>query len=163
VDYAYSIFVFIKYTPSYLGGADLFFCMMNLIAMIQLIQQLKGYFQLNPILALSLAITIFSFMGIPPLIGFFAKQLVLSAALQGGFYFLALVGILTSVIGAVYYLAILKAVFFDQPDYKPSPQGNSFYDPHHGVSGVSVLSSSLTTPISVLTLMILLFIIYPEL
>jgi NADH-ubiquinone oxidoreductase chain 2 len=131
---------------------------------IQLIQQLKGYFQLNPILALSLAITIFSFMGIPPLIGFFAKQLVLSAALQGGFYFLALVGILTSVIGAVYYLAILKAVFFDQPDYKPSPQGNSsFYDPHHGVSGVSCLSSSLTTPISVLTLMILLFIIYPEL
>jgi NADH-ubiquinone oxidoreductase chain 2 len=123
---------------------------------IQLIQQLKGYFQLNPILALSLAITIFSFMGIPPLIGFFAKQLVLSAALQGGFYFLALVGILTSVIGAVYYLAILKAVFFDQPDYKPSPQGNSsFYDPHHGVSGVSCLSSSLTTPISVLTLMIL--------
>ena len=139
--------------------------MMNLIAMIQLIGQLKGYFHLNPVLALSLAITIFSFMGIPPLIGFFAKQLVLSAALQGGFYFLALVGILTSVIGAVYYLAILKAVFFEQPDYKPSPLGNcsSLTNSYGGVSGISCLSSSLTTPISVLTLMILLFIEYPEL
>lgn len=147
---------------------------------IQLIQQLKGYFHLNPVLALSLAITIFSFMGIPPLIGFFAKQLVLSAALQGGFYFLALVGILTSVIGAVYYLAILKAVFFEQPDYKPSPLGNcssALTNSYGGVSSkqlaalnscaprknISCLSSSLTTPISVLTLMILLFIEYPEL
>jgi hypothetical protein len=69
---------------------------------IQLISQMQGYFYINPVLALSLTITIFSFVGIPPLIGFFAKQMVLSAALDSGYVFLALVGILTSVISAVY-------------------------------------------------------------
>ena len=85
---------------------------------IQLISQLKGYFYINPVLALSLAITIFSFAGIPPLIGFFAKQMVLSAALDNGYIFLALVAILTSVISAVYYLNIIKQIFFDKPEYK---------------------------------------------
>ncbi|CAG8962411.1 hypothetical protein HYFRA_00013648 [Hymenoscyphus fraxineus] len=85
---------------------------------IQLISQLKGYFYINPVLALSLTITIFSFVGIPPLIGFFAKQMVLSAALDSGYVFMALVAILTSVISAVYYLNIIKQVFFDQPDYQ---------------------------------------------
>ncbi|MCT9038888.1 proton-conducting transporter membrane subunit, partial [Enterobacter cloacae] len=65
---------------------------------IQLINQLKGYFFINPLLALSLAITIFSFAGIPPLVGFFAKQMVLSAAIDQGYIFLSLVAILTSVI-----------------------------------------------------------------
>src|SRR5438034_6212903 len=85
---------------------------------IQLISQLKGYFFVNPILAMSLAITIFSFIGIPPLIGFFAKQMVLSAALDNGYIFITLIAILTSVIGAVYYLGIIKQVFFDEPEYK---------------------------------------------
>jgi NADH-ubiquinone oxidoreductase chain 2 len=85
---------------------------------IQLVSQLKGYFYINPALALCLTITIFSFVGIPPLIGFFAKQMVLSAALDSGFVFMALVAILTSVISAVYYLNIIKQIFFDQPDYK---------------------------------------------
>ena len=66
---------------------------------IQLISQLKGYFYINPFLALSLAITIFSFVGIPPLVGFFGKQMVLSAALDKGLYFYTLIAILTSVIG----------------------------------------------------------------
>ena len=74
---------------------------------IQLISQIKGYFYINPVLALSLAVTIFSFVGIPPLIGFFAKQMVLSAALDNGYIFLTLVAILTSVISAVYYLNII--------------------------------------------------------
>lgn len=82
---------------------------------IQLITQLKGYFLLNPILALSLAITLFSFVGIPPLIGFFAKQMVLSAALDSGYVFLTLIAILTSVVSAVYYLGIIKQIFFDIP------------------------------------------------
>ena len=79
---------------------------------IQLISQLKGYFNINPLLSLSLAITIFSFVGVPPLIGFFAKQMVLSAALDSGYVFLGLIAILTSVISAVYYLNIIKEVFF---------------------------------------------------
>ena len=64
-------------------------------------------------MSLCLAITLFSFAGIPPLLGFFAKQLVLSAALQKGYFFMALIAIITSVIGAVYYLGIINVVFFD--------------------------------------------------
>ena len=55
---------------------------------IQVISQIKGYFYINPYLSLSLAITLFSFAGVPPLIGFFAKQMVLSAALDNGYIFL---------------------------------------------------------------------------
>jgi NADH:ubiquinone oxidoreductase subunit 5 (subunit L)/multisubunit Na+/H+ antiporter MnhA subunit len=83
---------------------------------LQLIDQLKGYYYINPILSLSLAITLFSFVGIPPLIGFFAKQMVLSAAIDSGYVFMSLVAIFTSVISAVYYLAIIKQIFFDTPD-----------------------------------------------
>ena len=85
---------------------------------IQLIDQLKGYYYINPLLSLSLAITLFSFAGIPPLIGFFGKQMILSAAIDNGYIFMALVAILTSVISAVYYLAIIKQIFFDKPDYE---------------------------------------------
>jgi NADH-ubiquinone oxidoreductase chain 2 len=88
---------------------------------IQLISQLKGYFYINPFLAISLAITIFSFAGVPPLLGFFGKQMVLSAALDKGLIFLSLVAILTSVIGGVYYLGIVKEMFFSLPEYKINP------------------------------------------
>ena len=88
---------------------------------IQLISQLKGYFYINPLLSLSLAITIFSFVGIPPLVGFFAKQMVLSAALDNGYIFLSLVAILTSVIGAVYYLNVIKEIFFYSPEHEVNP------------------------------------------
>jgi len=83
---------------------------------IQLISQLKGYFYIKPILALSLTITLFSFVGIPPLIGFFAKQMVLTAAIDNGYIFMALIAILTSVISAVYYLVVIKQIFFDKPE-----------------------------------------------
>jgi NADH-ubiquinone oxidoreductase chain 2 len=89
---------------------------------IQLISQLKGFFHINPLLSISLAITIFSFVGIPPLIGFFAKQMVLSAALDNGYIFLTLIAILTSVISAVYYLNIIKQVFFDKSEYRVNPE-----------------------------------------
>jgi len=52
---------------------------------IQFIKQLRGYISTNPFLSISLAISIFSFIGIPPLIGFFAKQMVFSAALDNGY------------------------------------------------------------------------------
>jgi NADH-ubiquinone oxidoreductase chain 2 len=139
---------------------------------IQLISQIKGFFYINPFLALSLAITIFSFVGIPPLIGFFAKQMVLSAALDSGYIFLTLVAILTSVISAVYYLNIIKEVFFDKSDYKINPElknivlhGNIINNNTVKESTIKlnniVLSSSLTITISILTLVILLFIFMP--
>lgn len=62
----------------------------------------------NSFIAISFAITLFSFIGIPPIAGFFAKQMILSAALDGGYSFLALIAILTSVIGAAYYFKYLR-------------------------------------------------------
>ena len=141
---------------------------------VQLISQLKGYFYINPLLALSLAITIFSFVGVPPLIGFFAKQMVLSAALDNGYVFITLIGILTSVISAVYYLNIVKQIFFDKPDYKINPElsnlklhgniikNNVFFKRLFFNTNNIVLSSSLTITISVLTLVVLLFIFVPQ-
>jgi NADH-ubiquinone oxidoreductase chain 2 len=66
----------------------------------------------DPYLAFCLSISIFSLAGIPPLIGFFAKQQVLLAAMQLDYYFLSIVAILTSVIGAAYYLRIIKFIYF---------------------------------------------------
>jgi len=141
---------------------------------IQLISQLKGYFYINPVLAISFAITIFSFVGIPPLIGFFAKQMVLSAALDSGYVFLTLVAILTSVISAVYYLNIVKEMFFDKTEYKINPELSNI-NLHANIvrnnmlikrlsfkADSIILSSSLTITISVLTLIVLLFIFVPQ-
>lgn len=148
---------------------------------IQLIGQLKGYFYINPVLTLSLTITIFSFAGIPPLIGFFAKQMVLSAALDSGYIFLALVAILTSVISAVYYLNIIKQLYYSKCENEINPnlekvelqttmtdKKEATYDKDKHIFFQKtkivykynniVLSSSLTLTISILTLTLLLFL-----
>lgn len=141
---------------------------------IQLIDQLKGYYYINPTLALSLAITLFSFAGIPPLIGFFGKQMILSAAIDNGYIFMSLVAILTSVISAVYYLAIIKQIFFYKPDYKLNNELTDFkaesliIEKNTIIKKVNlkidniVLSSSLSLTISIITLIITLFIFIPE-
>ena len=112
----YSLFYYVNDSPQYKQLED------KNNSPIQLINQLQGYFYINPVLALSLTITIFSFVGIPPLIGFFAKQMVLSAALDSGYIFLTLVAILTSVISAVYYLNMIKKVYFDSAEHKINPE-----------------------------------------
>jgi NADH-ubiquinone oxidoreductase chain 2 len=141
---------------------------------IQLIDQLKGYYYINPVLSLSLAITLFSFAGIPPLIGFFGKQMILSAAIDNGYIFMSLVAILTSVISAVYYLTIIKQIFFDKNDYTLNEQLESFNadvlvgEENSIVEKVNikinniVIYSSLSLSISVITLIITLFIFIPE-
>lgn len=141
---------------------------------IQLIDQLKGYYYINPVLSLSLAITLFSFAGIPPLIGFFGKQMILSAAIDNGYIFMSLVAILTSVISAVYYLTIIKQIFFDKNDYTLNEQLESFNaeglitKENTIVERVNikidniVISSSLSLSISVITLIITLFIFIPK-
>ena len=123
---------------------------------IQLIHQLKGYFYMNPLLSISLAITLFSFIGVPPLLGFFAKQMILSAALDNGYVFISLLAILTSVISAVYYLVVISEIFFEKPEY--TKEENSSISSTSAIT----LSSSLTGKISVLTLTILLFIFIPK-
>jgi NADH-ubiquinone oxidoreductase chain 2 len=141
---------------------------------IQLISQIKGLFYINPVLALSLSITIFSFVGIPPLIGFFAKQMVLSAALDNNYIFLTLIAILTSVISAVYYLNIIKQIFFDKPEHIINThlsninmhaniiKNNVLIETLTFKYNSIVLSSSLTITISILTSIILLFILMPQ-
>jgi NADH-ubiquinone oxidoreductase chain 2 len=85
---------------------------------IEYIDDIKGYFYLNPLLAISLSITLYSFIGVPPLVGFFGKQMVLSSALDNGYIFMCLIAILTSVISAVYYLYIIKHLFFEKSVYR---------------------------------------------
>jgi NADH-ubiquinone oxidoreductase chain 2 len=114
-----------------------------------LISQLKGYFYINPFLAICLTITLFSFVGIPPLIGFFGKQMILSAAIGNGYLFITLVAIITSVISAVYYLVVIKEIFFYNTDYiLYSEKGN-----------LSV-SGGLSLMISILTMFILSFLFF---
>lgn len=140
---------------------------------IQLISQLKGYFYINPWLSLSLAITLFSFAGIPPLVGFFAKQMVLSAALDNGYIFISLIAIFTSVIGAAYYLNIIKEIFFYAPEHEVNPildeshsnlkskifnKNNVLIKSIQFKSRDIFISSPFSITISIITLVILLFI-----
>src|SRR5580700_10950232 len=118
---------------------------------IQLVSQLKGYFSINPTLALCLAISMFSFVGLPPLAGFFGKQMVLTSALDNNNTVLVIVAILTSVIGAVYYLNVVKTIYFDKTDYKKS---YLFVE--------VTLSNYLSISIAILTLAVTLFILMPN-
>jgi NADH:ubiquinone oxidoreductase subunit 2 (subunit N) len=79
----------------------------------------KGMHGTDPFLAFCLAVTIFSLAGIPPLIGFFAKQQILLASMQIDYYFISIVAILTSVIGAAYYLRIIKFIYFYDDVFMP--------------------------------------------
>jgi len=80
---------------------------------INFISELKGVFNINPILSLSLAICLFSLGGVPPLLGFFAKQQVLYASISSEFIFLSFVAIIMSVISAYYYLKVIKVSHFE--------------------------------------------------
>src|SRR6266568_153124 len=105
---------------------------------------------------------------------FFGKQMILSAALDNGYIFMSLVAILTSVISAVYYLAIIKQIFFEKPSYKLNPVLNDLSLNCVISNGKTILkktmlkvnniviSSSLSVIISILTLIILLFIFIPQ-
>jgi NADH-quinone oxidoreductase subunit N len=78
------------------------------------IHDLAGLSKSHPMMALSLMIFMFSMAGIPPLAGFFGKWYVFMAAVETGLYTLAIVGVLASVVGAFYYLRIVKIMYFDE-------------------------------------------------
>jgi NADH-ubiquinone oxidoreductase chain 2 len=128
---------------------------------IKYIDQLTGQFYSNPLLSLSLAICLFSMAGIPPLIGFFAKQQVLYSALHSGYYFISLTAILTSVISASYYLKIIKVMHFDTVRLR-GEQNKNIHSSTHGEENDLVLSNSHSFIIASLTLTILLFILKPS-
>ena len=111
------------------------------------IDDLSGLSKNHPVLSLSLLIILFSLAGIPPLAGFFAKFYIFKAVIEQSMYFLAIVGLLSTVIAAFYYLKIIKVIYFDQEKDK--------YDDDHNIW----LKASLTLS----TLLILLYFIFPTL
>jgi NADH-quinone oxidoreductase subunit N len=84
--------------------------------MVEEIADLKGLARTKPAMAFFLAMLLFSMAGVPPLAGFFAKFYVFLAAIKAGLYTLAVIGVLASVVGAYYYLMIIKAMYFDEPE-----------------------------------------------
>ncbi len=82
---------------------------------IETIEDMAGLSRNNKGLAFALALLMFSLAGIPPLAGFFAKYFVLLAAVRAELYALAIIGVLASVVSAVYYLNIVKVMYFDEP------------------------------------------------
>jgi NADH-quinone oxidoreductase subunit N len=91
--------------------------------MVEDIDQLAGLSTTSPMMAFLLAMLLFSLAGIPPLAGFFAKFYVFLAAINAGLYALAVIGVLLSVVGAYYYLRIVKIMYFDAPAerFEPMP------------------------------------------
>lgn len=119
---------------------------------IQFIKDLSGQFLHNPALSLSLSLCLFSMAGVPPLLGFFGKQIILQASLYSGYNWLALVGIITSVISAYYYLKIVRTLFFESND-----STDNFND------NIVEINSVHSFAISLLTLTLLVYIINPSL
>jgi NADH-quinone oxidoreductase subunit N len=111
---------------------------------VETISDFAGLSRTNPLLAFLFAMLLFSLAGIPPLAGFFAKFYVFLAAIQSGLFALAVIGVLTSVVGAFYYLTIVKVMYFDEP-----------------VGAVEPMRGELRTVLAVAGLFNLLFFVYP--
>jgi NADH-ubiquinone oxidoreductase chain 2 len=108
----------------------------------------------NPPLALSLGISLFSMAGIPPMVGFFGKWLVLYSATQSGYFLLPSIAILVSVISAGYYLRVIRVIFFDTPQFTDS---RTPFAP--GLLGSPVRANGNNSMvIATITLLIILFI-----
>ncbi len=110
------------------------------------IDDLSGLSKNHPLLSLSLLVILFSLAGIPPLAGFFAKFYIFKSVLEQSMYFLAIVGLLSTVIAAFYYLRVIKIMYFDKEKEK--------YDSDHSLW----LKLSLTGS----TLLILIYFIFPS-
>ena len=110
------------------------------------IDDLSGLSKNHPLLSLSMLIILFSLAGIPPLAGFFAKFYIFKSVVEQSMYFLAIVGLLSTVVAAFYYLRIIKIMYFDKEKDK--------YDTDHSLW----LKLSLTLS----TLLILIYFIFPS-
>ena len=98
-----------------LGTFAVILCMRQKVRMVEGIEDLKGLSKTHPMMALALAIFMFSMAGIPPMAGFFGKLYIFLAAIEAELYTLAIIGVLASVVGAFYYLRIVKLMYFDEP------------------------------------------------
>ena len=103
------------YVTMTLGVFAVILSMRRPTGMVESVDQLAGLARTQPSMAFFLAMLLFSMAGVPPLAGFFAKFYVFLAAIKAGLYLLAVLGVVTSVLGAYYYLAIVKLMYFDEP------------------------------------------------
>jgi NADH-quinone oxidoreductase subunit N len=103
------------YVTMTLGVFAVILSMRRPTGMVESVDQLAGLARTHPTMAFFLAMLLFSMAGVPPLAGFFAKFYVFLAAIKAGLYALAVIGVVTSVVGAYYYLAIVKVMYFDEP------------------------------------------------
>ncbi len=106
--------------------------------MVEGIGDLAGLSKNRPVMAAALAVMMFSMAGVPPFAGFFGKFFIFKAAVDAGLIPLAVVGVLTSVVAAFYYLRIIKVVYFDDPadQFEPMPTSARFV---LGVASVAVV------------------------
>ncbi len=86
---------------------------------VEQIYELGGLAKTHPGMAAALAVMMFSMAGIPPLAGFFGKLYIFLAAIEAGFYVVAVIGVLASVVSAYYYIRIIKVMYFDEPGIEP--------------------------------------------
>jgi len=121
-----------------LGAFGCIFMMRREKVFFENIEELSGLSKNHPMLALSFLIIFFSLAGIPPLAGFFAKFYIFMSVIKVEMYALAIIGLLTTVISAFYYLRIIKIIYFDRPK-KPLDQS---YD--WGLKTSLIFSSILT-------------------
>src|SRR5271154_7068005 len=103
------------YLTMTLGVFAVILSMRRSTGMVETTDQLAGLARTSPAMAFFLAMLLFSMAGVPPLAGFFAKFYVFLAAIKAGLYVLAVIGVLASVVGAYYYLLIIKIMYFDEP------------------------------------------------
>jgi NADH-quinone oxidoreductase subunit N len=102
------------YVAMNLGTFACILCMRRNDRMVEEISDLAGLSKSHPMLAAAMTIFMFSMAGIPPLAGFFSKFYIFMAAVDAGLFTLAVIGVLTSVVGAFYYLRIVKVMYFDE-------------------------------------------------
>ena len=126
------------YMAMTLGAFACILAMRRSEGMVEDISDLAGLSKTHPTMAFMLAMILFSLAGIPPLAGFFAKFYVFLAAIQAGLYPLAVIGVLASVVGAYYYLRVIKIMYFDEPVASFQPMATELRVVL-GVSGAFVL------------------------
>ena len=113
--YSASMFYAITYAFTSMGAFGIILAMDRVGADVQLLTDLRGLFRRNPVYALVMMLLLVSMAGVPPMVGFYAKLAVLSAVVQADLVWLAVVAVIFSVVGAFYYLRVIKYMFFDEP------------------------------------------------
>ena len=140
-----SVLIYVSiYVAMTLGSFACILSMRRAGVAVEKISDLAGLARTKPAMAFFLAMLLFSLAGVPPLAGFFGKFYVFVAAMKEGLYTLAVIGVLASVVGAYYYLAIIKAMYFDEP-----------------AEGFEPMRGELKAVLAVSGLFVILFFVYP--